>query len=402
MSKTSSAGNYGEDIRSDCLVKINLTGKGGINLKLESKVESMYGDQMRALMKDMLSFYGIKHVEILLQDTGALDFVLAARMEAAIRQLTGDSREYLLPSVNEKVIPSDGERIRFTRLYIPGNTPKLMLNAGIHKADGIILDLEDSVAPAKKQEARLLVRNAMRAVNFFQSERMVRINQLPRGLDDIDLIVPQNIHVILIPKTETPVQVKKVADRIASIRKKSKVWLIPIIESALGIENAFLIASASPEIVAVAIGLEDYTADIGVNRTNSGEESLYARMRIVNACKAAGVQPLDSVFSDVSDTTGLRDSAIRSKSLGFEGMGCIHPRQISIVRDCFLPGPEEINKVCRIVIAFEEAESKGFGVVSLGSKMIDRPVVRRALATTSLAEKFGLLKKDWRNDYEKD
>jgi citrate lyase subunit beta / citryl-CoA lyase len=402
MTKTSTAGNHGEDIRSDCLVTINLKTRGGINLKLESKVERMYGDQIRSQIHDMVHFYGIKHADILLQDSGALDFVLAARMEAAIRMLTGDSREYLLPDKPDKPIHTERNHYRFTRLYIPGNTPKLMLNAGIHRADGIILDLEDSVAPAKKTEARLLVRNALRAINFYDSEKMVRINQLPFGLDDLEIIVPQEPDVILIPKTETPVQVKSAAERIGKINKKSKIWLIPIIESALGVENAFHIASASPDIVAVAIGLEDYTADIGVNRSKSGEESLYARLRIINACKAAGVQPLDSVFSDIADEKGLIDSATRSKSLGFEGIGCIHPRQIRPVRDCFMPGSEEIDRACRIVIAFKMAESRGLGVVSLGTKMIDRPVVNRALATIALAEKFRLLKQNWRKDYEKD
>jgi len=402
MSKTSIAGNHGEDIRSDCLIKMSLSTKGGIRLKIESRVESMYGDQINSLIKDILRFYRIRNAEILLQDSGALNFVIAARMEAAIRQLTGDTKEYLLPAAAwAKAIQYERNRIRFTRLYVPGNTPKLMLNVGIHKADGVILDLEDSVAPVKKGEALLLVRNALRAINFYQSERMVRINQLPQGLDDLDLILPQDPNVILIPKTETPVHVKQAADRIAAANKKRKIWLIPIIESALGIENSFLIASATPAIAAVAIGLEDLTADIGVSRTKSGEESHYARMRIVNACKAAGVQPLDSVFSDVADTPGLIDSAVRSKSLGFEGMGCIHPGQISAVRDCFMPGSEEVARSCRIVAAFEDAESKGLGVVSLGSKMIDLPVVKRALAAIELAEKFGLLEKNWRKEYEK-
>jgi len=407
MLKTSTAGNHGEDVRSDCLVTISLKTRGGINLKLESRVERMYDDQIKSLIHDMISFYGIQHADILLQDSGALDFVLAARLEAAIHMITGDNREYLLPDKPdqpdepEKRIHTDRNHYRFTRLYIPGNTPKLLLNAGIHKADGIILDLEDSVAPAKKAEARLLVRNALRTVDFYDSERMVRINQLPLGQDDLDVIVPQYPDVILIPKTETPVQVKNVAERIANLDTKWKVWLIPIIESALGIENAFQIASASPDIVAVTIGLEDYTSDIGVNRTKSGDESLYARLRIINACKAAGVQALDSVFSDVADEKGLIDSATRSKSLGFEGMGCIHPRQIRPVRGCFMPGSEEIDKACRIVIAFEIAESRGLGVVSLGTKMIDRPVVNRALATITLAEKFKLLEQNWRKEYEK-
>jgi citrate lyase subunit beta/citryl-CoA lyase len=400
MSKISIAGNYGEDVRSDCQVKINLPAKGGIKVVLESKVERLYGDHIHALVDDIMKFFGIKHASIQIQDSGALDFVLAARLEWAIRQLTGEKREYLLPSLVKNKIPTDRDDIRFTRLYIPGNTPKLMLNAGIHKPDGIILDLEDSVSPAKKEEARLLVRNALRAIDFFQCERMVRINQLPQGLEDLDFIIPHYVNVILIPKTETPAQVKNIAEKITSINKKCKVWLMPIIETALGIENAFLIASASPDIVAVAIGLEDYTADLGVKRTRSGDESLYARMRIINACKAAHVQPLDSVFPDIADPEGLKEAAVRSKSMGFEGMGCIHPGQIRIIRESFIPDLEETEKACRIVMAFEEAESKGLGVVSLGSKMIDRPVVIRALTAITLAEKFGILKKDWRKEYE--
>lgn len=401
MSRTSTAGNWGEDVRSDCLVTISLKTRGGINLKLESRVATMYGSQIRSLIDDILSFFDIKHADIFLQDSGALDFVIAARIETAIRLITGDKREYLITDTVTHSIHNDRNRYRFTRLYIPGNTPKLMLNAGIHKADGIILDLEDSVAPTRKNEARVLVRNVLRTLNFYDSERMVRINQLPLGLDDLDIIVPQNPDVILIPKTENPGQVQKVADRIVKLNKKKKIWLIPIIESAIGIENAFQIASASPDVVAVAIGLEDYTADIGVDRTKSGEESLYARLRIVNACKAAGIQPLDSVYPDVADEEGLVESAIKSRSLGFEGMGCIHPRQIRPVRNCFMPGPEEIDRACRIVVAYETAESKGIGVVSLGSKMIDRPVVNRALAIIALAEKSDLLIKNWRDKYEK-
>jgi citrate lyase subunit beta/citryl-CoA lyase len=402
MLKTSTVGNWGEDVRSDCLVKINLKTRGGINLNLESRVAKLYGSQIKSLTDDIMHFFDVKHADILIKDNGALDFVIAARIETAIKLITGDKREYLLADTVKYSMHNDRARYRFTRLYIPGNSPKLMLNAGIHKADGIILDLEDSVAPTRKNEARVLVRNALRTLNFYDSERMVRINQLPLGLDDLDIIVPQNPDVILIPKTENPGQVQKVADRIEKLNKKKKIWLIPIIESAIGIENAFQIASSSSGIVAVVIGLEDYTADIGVNRTKSGEESIYARLRIVNACKAAGIQPLDSVYPDVADEEGLVESAIRSRSLGFEGMGCIHPRQIRPVRNCFMPGPEEIDQACRIVLAYETAESKGLGVVSLGSKMIDRPVVNRALATIKLAEKSDMLIKSWRDKYEKE
>ena len=153
---------------------------------------------------------------------------------------------------------------------------------------------------------------------------------------------------------------------------------MPIIESSLGCFNAYEIASASPNIIALTIGLEDYTADIGAQRTKEGKESFWARSIIVNAARAAGVQPIDTVFSDVADMEGLRESVLEAKGLGFEGKGCIHPRQIPVIHETFSPTPEELEKAKKIVTAFKEAEEKGLGVVSLGSKMIDPPVVKRA------------------------
>jgi len=277
-----------------------------------------------------------------------------------------------------------------------------MINAGLHKPDGIILDLEDSVAPPEKDAARALVRNALRQVNFYGSERMVRINQGETGLTDLDWIIPHNVHVVLIPKVENPEQVTTVDERINEIKScekiDTKVFLMPIIESALGGIKAYEIASASPNIVALALGLEDYTADIGVQRTLEGRESFWLRSVIVNAARAAKVQPIDTVFSDVTDMTGLRESVIEAKSLGFDGKGCIHPRQIQVVHEAFAPETNEIIKAKKIVIAFEKAERDGLGVVSLGSKMIDPPVVKRALNTINMAESLGLLKENWREE----
>ena len=177
---------------------------------------------------------------------------------------------------------------------------------------------------------------------------------------------------------------------------------MPIIESALGIENCFAISNASENIVAIAIGLEDFTADIGVVRTSDGFESLYARTRLVNAARAAGIQPIDSVFSDVSDMDGLLRNVLTSKSLGFEGMGCIHPRQIAVINKGFSPGEEDIKKAQRIFIAFEEAKARGLGVVALGTKMVDKPVVNKALRTLELAVRLGILEEDWNENIQPD
>jgi citrate lyase subunit beta/citryl-CoA lyase len=167
---------------------------------------------------------------------------------------------------------------------------------------------------------------------------------------------------------------------------------MPILESALGIENAFSIARASENTVALTIGLEDYTADLGVVKTVSGAESLYARQRVVNAAHAADVQAIDSVFGDVSDLEGLRAWGSNARALGFEGMGCVHPTQIPVIHDAFAPTSIEIDRARRIVAAYNEAQEKGLGVVSLGSKMIDAPVVQRALKLIGRAQAMGLVK----------
>jgi citrate lyase subunit beta/citryl-CoA lyase len=222
---------------------------------------------------------------------------------------------------------------------------------------------------------------------------MVRINQLPLGLEDLAEIIPEAPDLVLIPKTESPQQVAEVDRMIGELKARNKIdrpiWLMPILESALGIENASAIANATPNVAALTIGLEDYTADMGVVKTADGRESLYARTRLVNAAKAAGIQAIDSVFGDVGDMDGLRRWGENSRALGFEGMGCIHPTQIPVIHEAFTPSHLEIEKALKIVAAFEEAQQRGLGVVSLGSKMIDPPVVQRALKLVARAKQMG-------------
>lgn len=397
----SSAGPRGETVRSDCYIELELKESGGIKLNLKSKVESMYGDSIRELIFDMCKFYSLKNTKITVEDYGALPFTIAARFETAIkRAMPRTKKEYLLPFSKKANYKTTKDRLRRSRLYLPGNEPKYFINAGLHEPDGLILDLEDSVAHSQKDAAQLLVRNALRSVDFYSGERMVRINQLPNGLDDLKFIVPHNVHVILIPKCESAEQVKSVEKEVERLKKmhkvKNDIFLMPIVESALGVIKAYEIASASKNNCALAIGLEDYTADIGTQRTYEGRESFLARQTIINAAKAAGIQAIDSVFSDVSDMEALRQSVIEAKSLGFEGKGCIHPRQVKVVHEAFAPTKEEIEKAKKIVIAFEEAEKKGLGIVSLGSKMIDPPVVKRAQKTINLALLNNQISKDWR------
>lgn len=393
--KSAEAGHWGKDVRSDLHVAIEPRDSGGIELGLESRVAAYYGEAILAQARQVLETLGVKNAKVSIHDEGALPYVIAARIETAARRAGISGSNKALPDKVAVPAPSAKDRLRRSRLYLPGTEPKYAINASLHGPDAIILDLEDSVHPAEKDAARMVTRNTLRAVNFGDCERMVRINQLPLGLEDLAEIIPEAPDVILIPKVEHPGQVTQVDNMIAELKVRHQInrpiWLMPILESGQGIESAAAIAAASENVVALTIGLEDYTADLGVVKTAEGRESQYARSRVVNAAHAAGVQAIDSVYSDVADMEGLKRWGENSRALGFEGMGCIHPGQIPVIHAAFAPSATEIEKAQKIVGAFEEAQQRGAGVVSLGSKMIDPPVVERALKLVARAKAMGLV-----------
>lgn len=401
MSRVGEAGKREAGVRSDCWIGVELRDRGGIALEIRSKVAALYGGAIEAQLREGCQALGVAHAAVTVNDAGALPYVLAARLEAAVRRAGHvPAAPWLPPARAGAGQPSERGRLRRSRLYLPGNEPRFFPNAGLHGPDGLILDLEDSVAPAEKDAARVLVRNALRVLDFQGAEKMVRVNQGERGLADLEWVVPHGVQLVLLPKVEDPAQVREAAARVAELRRAhggaDPIHLMPIVESALGAWRAYEIAAACPEVVGLAIGLEDYTADIGAQRTLAGTESFWARAQVLNGARAAGVQPIDTVFSDVADEAGLRASVLEAKSLGFVGKGCIHPRQVAVVHDAFAPAADEVDKAVRIVRAFEDAEARGLGVVSLGTKMIDAPVVKRALATVELAVRTGRLDEDWR------
>ena len=386
--KTAYAGQNEKNGRSDCMVALSLNKSGGRDITVNSRVKPLLEKAIHETITDVMNTFSIEHAGVVIDDNGAPDYVIMARLEACIKQLKDTNTEYLPDLLDQNKKGTIKERMRRARLYVPGNTPKLVISA-VPSGDGIILDLEDSVSPARKDEARILVRNTLRAVDFFGAERMVRINQGERGMKDLDAVIPHYPDVILLPKCESPEQLLAVNERIQILRKNHdidhEIWIMPIIESAKGILKAYDIAVACENTVALAIGLEDYTADIGAPRTKEGKESIFARSMLVNAAKAAGIQAIDSVFSDISDMEALRYNVLESKALGFDGMACIHPAQVKVIHEAFAPSDAEIEIARKIVTAFKEAEAKGLGVVAVGSKMIDPPVVKRALRVMELA-----------------
>jgi citrate lyase subunit beta/citryl-CoA lyase len=391
------AGHWGKEIRSDLHVSVEPRDSGGLEVGLESRVAPYYGDAILAQTRQVLETMGVKNARVGIHDEGALPFVISARIETAVRRTGLGAGLKALPdkAAGAASGASAKDRLRRSRLYIPGSEPKYFINAALHGPDAIILDLEDSVHASEKDTARILVRNALRAVDFGACERMVRINQLPLGLEDLAEVIPEAPDLILIPKVEHPGQVSQVDHMIDELKVRHQIqrpiWLMPILESGQGIESAAAIAAASENVVALSIGLEDYTADLGVVKTSEGRESLYARTRLVNAARASGLQAIDSVYADVGDIEGLKHWAENSRALGFEGMGCIHPAQIPVIHSAFAPSKSEIERAQKIVAAFEEATQRGIGVVSLGSKMIDPPVVQRAVKLMARAKLMGLV-----------
>lgn len=382
-------GRAGRDAKEDLVVQIE--PGSGLTIDLHSSVATFYGRQIRELVQRTAAGLGLSGVRIEVHDKGALDWVIQARVEAAARELDPSLTAEALPPVGRPGpdVQVTRDRMRRSRLYLPGNQPDLMINAGLFEPDGVILDLEDAVAPPQKHAARYLVRNALRAVDFGPTERMVRINQLPRGLDDLPFAVEHGAHTILVPKAEQADDVLAVAERIGQLTD-SEVFLMPILESGKGVINAYPIAAAHPSVVALAFGAEDFTRDIGAERTRKGTESFVARSQLVLAARAAGVQPIDTVFSDVGDEAGLLASTREAIALGFDGKGCIHPRQVRTIHDAFRPDPAAVVHAHRVQQAMQEAEARGDGAVALGRKMIDPPVVARALRTLKLAAFYGM------------
>ncbi|MEA2103080.1 MAG: CoA ester lyase [Candidatus Cloacimonadota bacterium] len=277
------------------------------------------------------------------------------------------------------------QKVRRTRLYMPGNNPNLLQNLATFNADTIILDLEDAVAPKEKVSARFLIKHAL--INMkFNAEKGVRINPLSTdfGRKDAEMAINAGAEIIFLPKAEFPSEIVELEKIIGN----NNVLISPIIETARGVLNADQICKAGKKVVMICFGAEDFTRDIGAERTKIGNEIFWARSMIVLAAKANGIQASDTVFSDVEDMKSLEQETKLIKSLGFDGKGVIHPSQIKVVNNVFKPTEAEIEHAKKVIAALEEAEKLGRGTASLGRKMIDKPVADRARRILQLQKKM--------------
>jgi citrate lyase subunit beta / citryl-CoA lyase len=282
-------------------------------------------------------------------------------------------------------------RLRRSRIYLPGNRPRMIQKGPLLGADAVILDLEDSVIPEEKDAARFLVTQAIKSLNFGETEVMVRINPLSTcGLEDLAVVLPAGPDAIVVPKSENRQGVQVVEKAILQSHIAKRVAILPLIESAKGILNAYEIAGASPLVEAISFGGEDFTQDIGATRTKEGQEIFLGRGMLIIAAKAAGVQALDTVFSDFNDEEGLRNDTRAIKQMGFDGRAAIHPSQIEIIHEIFTPTKAEIQHAVNVIRASEIARAKGSGVAVVKGKMIDKPIIEKAEKIIRIAERLDL------------
>ncbi len=287
--------------------------------------------------------------------------------------------------------------MRRSMLFLPGNNPNMLINGNCLGADAVIFDLEDAVSPSEKDAARILVRNTMRYMDFRGCEMIVRINSIdtPYWRKDIDEILPYKPGLILLPKTGTASDVLEADAYISQVEEalgmeKNTVGLMPLIETALGVENAFAIASATKRVKALFLGAEDLTADLQCKRTKEGREIEYARTRLVVAARAAGVEVYDTPFTDVNDDEGIVTDAQLAKALGFTGKASISPRHVEVINSVFSPTQAEVDYAYEVMEAIAFAKAQGKGAIALRGKMIDAPIVSRAQQTIAMAEALGM------------
>lgn len=290
-----------------------------------------------------------------------------------------------------------GGRPRRSLLYIPGNNPGMLQNCAIYGADGVLLDLEDSISIAEKDAARSLVKHALRALDFGGAERVVRINGRDTHYfeDDLRAIVPARPDAIRLPKVDSPEDVRE-ADRLISELEAAhgiepgSVRIQAMLETARAIVNVYAIAAASPRLSGLTLGGQDLAADLGIKATGPGLELLYAKSVVVIAAKANGLDAFDTVYTAIDDLAGLRESALMSVALGFTGKAAIHPSQVPVIHAAFAPDEKEVKKAVAIVRGAREAAERKLGVVSVDGRMVDAPVVAQAERTLELARLSGM------------
>ena len=367
--------------------QVTVTSASSLEVQIEAGNKKLVEQGIRQVIEETAATLKVKKAKINVIDKGALDYVIAARVEAALRSAF-PSTNLIQPGVSR--VASKRDRPRRSRLYAPGNNPRLLVGIELHGADCVLLDLEDSVPPVEKVATRILVKHLLATIDL--PEVWVRINPLSSyGRDDLAEVLRSRPHGICLPKAESAEDIDELATEIARVEKElgiaeGSTWIMPIIETAKGVLHAEEICAADTRVAIVAFGAEDFTRDLGAKRTQ--ESLLFARSMIVASAKASEVQVSDTVYPNVEDEDGLIAETKLARGLGFDGKGAITPRQIAPIQSVFSPSKEEIEEAQKIVAAAQAAEARGIGAIAIGGKMIDRPVLERARRTLKLAQEL--------------
>jgi len=289
------------------------------------------------------------------------------------------------------------QKVRRSMLFVPGANAAMVSNSFIYAADSIMFDLEDSVALREKDTARLLVFHALQHPMYQKIETVVRVNPLDSefGIKDLEAIVRAGVDIVRLPKTDSAQDIIDMEKEITRIevecgREVGSTAMMAAIESALGITNVVSIAHASPRLIGIALGAEDYVRNIRTERSPEGIELLFARCSILQAARAAGLAAFDTVYSDANNEEGFLQEAALIKQLGFDGKSLINPRQIELLHNLYAPTQKEFDHATKVIEAAEAAEKEGLGVVSLNGKMIDSPIIERARLVVERAKLSGL------------
>lgn len=373
----------GSEGKGDCLITV--APSASLKIEIEAGNARLVERGIRIVIEATAEAMGITAAKVTVMDRGALDYVLAARVETALQTVFPEVASPIRRTVERAATARD--RLRRSRLYAPGNNPRLLAGIDLHDADCILLDLEDSVPLQEKSAARILVKHLLMALDL--PEAWVRINPLSSyGANDLDEVVLGRPHGICLPKAESAADVEALAQSLSEKERELGIpvgttYIMPIIETAKGILQAEEICTADERVVVVSFGAEDFTRDMGAKRTH--DSLLFARSMLVTAAKSARIQASDTVYADLTDEAGLIAETKLARDLGFDGKGAINPRQIEPIHSVFSPSEEEIEEAMKVISTAEEAERKGMGAVALGGKMIDRPVLERARRTLRLA-----------------
>lgn len=409
----------GRVAKSDCRASFfpSTDRQDGLEVVVRSSVGTLFGKAIEAAARRTAAEFGTMLGRLEVEDEGALDYVVEARVEAALR-LAGFVREgpplsgagpvfsSAIPSASTRG-PSPRQRLRRARLYLPGDQPHFAVDVGLFGADLLVFDLEDAVAKERKFESRILVRRTLEESPLLgPCEVAVRVNPLsgPWGREDLAELVRARPQAFVVPKCESAEDLRALDEELTRLELEAGlesgfVKLMPLIETAKGVLSAAQIACASSRNVGLCFGGEDFTRNIGASRRPRGtamprvaaaggpaaavalpDPTLLARQTIVLAARAAGIEPLDSVYADVEDEEGLVRSCQEGRALGFAGKGLLHPSQIASALAAFRPSAEEAAEAERIVEAFEAAAAEGKGAISVEGSMVDLPVAERARA----------------------